>query len=165
MKLLVIFLLLSLSATAQMDIEILKDPRIDSILNKVTKTTEDHSRLTGKLLQVMYDDKVSDLVNVTRKVGFTGLYYLNEYEGTDYSSENLLEAADTTLQNRFCHFIENLPADRGEVKIEITSVDGVNDRMLFEEYTYIHNRKTHFIRFVFINSQITGILINIHGRY
>jgi hypothetical protein len=164
MKILVIFLLLSLSATAQTDIEMSKDPKIDTILNQITKTTEDHSNLAGKLLQVMYDGKVSDLVNITRKVGFTGLYYLNEYDGTNYSDERLLETSDTTLQNRFCHFIENLPTDRGEVRIEIKSTKGI-DMMLFEEYTYMLGGKTYFIRFVFINSQITGILINIHGRY
>lgn len=165
MKTLLFFLLLSTSTIAQTDIEILKDPKIDSILNQVTKTTEDHSRLTGKLLQFMYDGNVSDLVNFTRKVGFTGLYYLNEYDGTNYSGESLLDVADTTILKHFCEFTENLPKDKGNVKIEIKSVDVINDRMLFEEYEYIVDKKTYFIRFVFNNSQITGILIKIHSRY
>ena len=93
--------------------------------------------------------------------GFTGFYYLNEYDGVDLKSNTISDS----IYNALNSFVNDLPKDRTKVKEYIGESSFLSELTSFEEYTYIKGGKTYFIRFVYINAQMNGIYLNIHSKY
>lgn len=140
----------------------LKDERIDSIILQKTPAFANHSEYKGRLLDILYSKNFDAIVDMTKARGFKGIYYLNEYEGVDIKGN---AAADSAIAGLFGKVAKELPRNRSKVDRKISESSFINDAMFFEEYAYSKKGTTYFIRFVFINSQMNGILVNIHSKY
>lgn len=140
----------------------LKDERIDSIILQKTPAFANHSEYKGRLLDILYSKNFDAIVDMTKARGFKGIYYLNEYEGVEIKGN---AAADSAIAGLFGKFAKELPRNKSKVDRKIFKSSFINDSMFFEEYAYSKKETTYFIRFVFINSQMNGILVNIHSKY
>jgi hypothetical protein len=54
-----------------------------------------------------------------------------------------------------------LPKNKTTIKRTFKDMDFLKDKMFFEEYGYVVNNTTYFLRIVYINSQMNGILLDI----
>lgn len=126
-----------------------------------TKVFANHNKYKNHFLDILYSKKVDIIVDMVKTKGFTGLYYLNEYYGVDLKSN----VGSDSIVNVLNVFVKDLPKDRRKV-VEYTNESSfLNEVTSFEEYTYIKNDTTYFIRFVYINAQMNGIFLNIHSKY
>ena len=140
----------------------LKDKRIDSIINSVTPVYGNHSNLKKQILNVLYDKKYDIILSAINTKGFKGLYYLNEYDGQDLKPNT---TPDSVFVNTLKNFTNKLPKNKSKVISKFTNTSFINDKMLFEEYTYVNDDTTYFLRVVYINSQLNGMYLNIHSQY
>lgn len=136
--------------------------RIDSIINSVTPSYKNHSNLKKQILNLLYSKKYDVIIDAINSKGFKGFYYLNEYDGKDLKSK-------TTPDSVFVDILKNLnkklPKNKSKVITKFTESSFINDKMLFEEYEFMNDGTTYLLRVVFINSQINGMLLNIHSKY
>jgi hypothetical protein len=157
MKILTLFLLIALNLYSQSD-----STDIDaSDTWQPTKVFANHSKYKNHLLDILYSKKLDIIVDMVKTKGFTGLYYLNDYDGVDLKS-NVSSDSITNVLNKFT---KDLPKDRTKVKVDINESNFLSEVTSFEEYTYIKKNTTYFIRFVYINAQMKGIYLNIHCKY
>jgi hypothetical protein len=139
-----------------------KDKRIDSILNSVTPTYKNHSKLKKQTINLLYEKKFNVILDAIKCKGFQGFYNINDYE-----IESLIPntTPDSIFINKLKNFTNNLPKNKSMIKTTFTDVNGIKDKTFFEEYEFIIDNTTYFLRVVYINSQMNGMLLDIHSKY
>lgn len=139
----------------------LNNSRMDSILNYVTPTYANHKKYVSRMLDVLYAKDFNVILGMVKTKGFNGLYYLNEYDGIDLKGNT----SSDSIVNVLNEFVKNLPKNKSKVVMKIEELQALNDDVVLEEYTYIKNGTTYFIRFGFSNTQMSGMYVNIHSKY
>ena len=143
------------------DLNHFKDNRIDSVINSVTPSYNDHSNLKKQLLNVLYNKKYNQILDAINTKGFKGFYYLNKYNGQNLNSSN---TPDSVFINILKTLTNKLPKNKSKVITKFTESTFINDKMSYEEYEFVNDKTKYFIRIVFINSQINGMLLNIQNN-
>lgn len=143
------------------DLNHFKDSRIDSVINSVTPSYNDHSNLKKQLLNVLYNKKYNQILDAINTKGFKGLYYLNKYNGQNLIPSN---TPDSVFINILKTLTNKLPKNKSKVISKFTESTFINDKMSYEEYEFVNDKTKYFIRIVFINSQINGMLLNIQNN-
>ena len=96
MKILTLFLLIALNLYSQSD-----STDIDaSDTWQPTKVFANHGKYKNHLLDILYSKKLDIIVDMVKTKGFTGLYYLNDYDGVDLKS-NVSSDSITNVLNKF----------------------------------------------------------------
>ena len=143
------------------DLNHFKDNRIDSVINSVTPSYNDHSNLKKQLLNVLYNKKYNQILDAINTKGFKGFYYLNKYNGQNLNPSN---TPDSVFINILKTLTNKLPKNKSKVITKFTESTFINDKMSYEEYEFVNDKTKYFIRIVFINSQINGMLLNIQSN-
>jgi len=135
-----------------------KDKRIDSILNAVTPSYYDHSKLKKEIVNLLYAKKYNDILAAIKCKGFAGFVYLGNNITETFKSNT---TPDSVYINTLKIFAKNLPKNKTTIKRTFKDMDFLKDKMFFEEYGYVVNNTTYFLRIVYINSQMNGILLDV----
>jgi hypothetical protein len=136
-------------------IDVIKNSRVDTIVNFYTPKFADHSKYKGKMLDVLYSKNFNLIISMIKTNGFISLTHLYPNNIVKYTPL----VADTSFINLFNTVTSNLPKNKSKVETKLSSCNISNDKLLFEEYTFEKNNKTYFVRFLFRNSQLEGIFI------
>jgi hypothetical protein len=147
-KLILIFLLISFNSLSQ-----------DTW--QPTQVFANHNKYKNNLINILYSKNLNIIVDMVKTQGFSGFYYLNEFDGVELKSNSPIDS----IYNSLNEFAKNLPKNRKGIKTSINELSFLSDVTSFEEYTYIKRETTYFIRFVFINGQMNGIFLNIRSKY